>query len=131
VSELKRYLVHSVCDWALDQNLTPHVMVDAGFAGTRLPDRFVENGRIVLNVHPRAVHHFELTDQGLSFSARFGGQPMQVVVPLPAILAVYAKENGQGISFPEPAKGPEGTPPAPAPDGEAPRPKGAHLRVIK
>lgn len=131
MSELKCYLVRSVCDWALDQNLTPHVVVDATFTGVRVPERYVENGRIVLNVHPRAVQQYQLVDEGLSFSARFGGQPMLVVVPLPAILAVYAKENGQGISFPEPAKGPEGAPPEPAPEGEAPRPKGAHLRVIK
>jgi stringent starvation protein B len=132
VSELKRYLLRSVCDWALDEGLTPHILVDATFSGARVPERYVENGRIVFNVHPRAVHLFEITDTGLGFSARFGGQPMQVFVPLPAVLAVYAKENGQGISFPEPATtGPEGQPPEPAPEGEPPRPKGAHLRVVK
>lgn len=131
MSELKRYLVRSVFDWALDENLTPHILVDATFSGVCAPERYVENGRIVLNVHPGAVHQFQLTDEGLSFSARFGGQPMLVLVPLLAILAVYARENGQGISFPEPAAGPDGEPPGTQSENVPGRPKGVHLKVVK
>lgn len=129
--ELKAHLVRAVVDWALELGLTPHVMVDATFAGVQVPAAYVKDGRIVFNVSPGAVRDYMLDDQGLHFSARFSGQSMQITIPLPAILAVYAKENNQGISFPEPAKGPEGTPPETPPSEEPPRPKGPHLRVVK
>ncbi|MEK6550897.1 MAG: ClpXP protease specificity-enhancing factor SspB [Pseudomonadota bacterium] len=99
---LKADLVRAVCDWALEQGFTPHVAVYATYPGVQVPDRFVQDGRVVLNVHPQAVTRYLLNDDGLSFSARFGGVPQSVTIPLPAILAVYAHENGQGISFPEP-----------------------------
>jgi stringent starvation protein B len=131
VKELKSYLVRAVSDWALDQGLTPHVAVAATYPGTAVPAEHVQEGRIVLNIHPRAISAYALDDEGLAFSARFGGRPFEVRVPLPAILAVYARENGQGISFPEPV------PPAPdsgaPPDETPPKPggKGPHLRVVK
>jgi stringent starvation protein B len=130
VNELKAYLVRAVCDWALDQGLTPHVAVDATYPGVVVPAEYVQEGRIVLNVHPRAIQGYALGDEGLTFSARFGGRPLTVTIPLPAILAVYARENSQGISFPEPGK------PAPesgGPDegGTPPPRKGPHLRVVK
>jgi stringent starvation protein B len=131
VKELKACLVRSVCDWALDLGFTPHVAVDASYPGVAVPAEYVQDARIVLNIHPRAIQGYALDDGGLRFSARFGGRPFMISVPLPAILAVYARENGQGISFPEPEKpSPDSGPGAEGGPGEPPR-KGPQLRVIK
>jgi len=129
---LKLYILRAVHDWAVDQGFTPHVLVDATLPGVRVPPGYVENGRIVLNIHPRSVDRFELVDDWLRFSARFGAQSFLIEIPSAAVLAVYARENGQGISFPEamvatPEKPgtddnpPSGTPPA----------KGPSLRIVK
>ncbi len=129
MSALKSHLVRAVVDWALEQGFTPHVAVFTGYPGVQVPDRFVQDGRVVLNVHPSAVHLYLLNDDGMSFSARFGGVSQSVHVPLPAILAVYANENGQGISFPEPEK--PGAPTDSAPGDTPPRPVRPVLRRVK
>lgn len=137
MTELKAYLVRAACDWAVEQNFTPHVAVDATYPGVAVPAQFVQDGRIVLNIHPRAVQNFNVGDDGVWFSARFGGRTFEISIPLPAILAVYARENSQGISFPEPA--PPGEPPETPPEppsgddagGERPARKGPQLRVVK
>tara|TARA_R100000322_G_scaffold152367_1_gene110317 strand:- start:1778 stop:2221 length:444 start_codon:yes stop_codon:yes gene_type:complete len=109
------YLVRALSDWILDNNATPHVVVDAGMAGVHVPSDFVANGQIVLNISPSAVRGLSLENEALQFSARFGGVPMQVYVPMNAVLAIYAKENGQGMVFgqepgdPDPDSGPAGT----------------------
>lgn len=126
---LKAHLVRAVVDWALEQGFTPHVAVFANYPGVQVPDRFVQDGRVVLNIHPSAVHLYLLNDDGVSFSARFGGVSQSVHIPLAAILAVYANENGQGISFPEPE--PETPPPDSAPGGTPPRHTRPVLRRVK
>ena len=113
MTALKFYLTRAVYDWAVDNGLTPHIIVDTGAAGVVVPSGQIENGRIVLNIHPRAVHGFGFDETGIRFSARFGGRSFAVDVPLPALMAIYAKENGQGVSFPErdePPQEPAGTP---------------------
>lgn len=120
MTPLKLYLLRAVYDWSVEQGCTPHVIVDATAPGVQIPPAYVQDGQIVLNIHPRAVGRFELSDRALSFSARFGGRPFEVEAPLAAIRAVYAKENGQGIAFPESE---ESGPPEPEPPaGERPRP---------
>jgi len=116
VKVLKAHLVRAVCDWAIEQGFTPHVAVYVEYPGVQVPRRYVQDGRIVLNIHPQATQHYQLDNNGLSFSARFGGAPQAIQVPWPAILAVYAKENGQGISFPEPEKPESPIEPSPAAD---------------
>ncbi len=109
MSLLKRYLIQAVYDWTLDNGFTPHVLVDATEEGVRVPGQYVQEGRIVLNIHPRSVRDYELGDDWLHVSARFSGREFRVEVPLPAIRAIYAKENGQGMSFPETAEEPDAT----------------------
>jgi len=129
MTPLKSYLLRAVRDWAVDNGFTPHIIVDAAGAGVAVPARYIENGRIVLNIHPRSIQHFELDDASLRFSARFAGQRFAVEAPMAAVLAVYAKENGQGISFPPETGAPEGSEPGP-PGGEPP-PKRPTLKVVK
>lgn len=130
MTPLKLYLMRAVHDWAVDNGFTPQVLVDATAAGVKVPTNYVQDGRIVLNVHPRAVSHLEFSDDALRFSARFGTQSLRVEVPHAAVLAIYARENSQGITFPElPAAGepgPDGTPPEGKPPG-----KGPGLRIVK
>lgn len=86
-------------EWILDNRLTPYLVVDAGIQGVEVPTEFVTNGQIILNISPSAVNTLSIDNESLQFSARFGGVPMHVYVPIQAVMAVYAKENGQGMVF--------------------------------
>ncbi|HIF9369948.1 TPA: ClpXP protease specificity-enhancing factor [Photobacterium damselae] len=98
------YVLRAFYDWLVDNELTPHLVVDATLPGVKVPMDFVSDGQIVLNVVPRAVGNLELGNEAVSFNARFGGRPHSVIVPLYAVLAIYARENGAGTMFePEPA----------------------------
>lgn len=93
------YLLRGLYEWIVDNDLTPHLVVDATIVGTVVPQSFVSEGQIVLNISPTAVQGLQLADHEVRFSARFGGQPMQVIVPMTAALAIYARENGAGAMF--------------------------------
>ncbi|MBK8970550.1 MAG: ClpXP protease specificity-enhancing factor [Hahellaceae bacterium] len=93
------YLLRALHEWVLENNLTPYVVVDASLPGVDVPKDFVSNGQIVLNISPGAVRGLHIGNEYLEFNARFGGVPMQVIVPILAVMAVYAKENGQGMVF--------------------------------
>ena len=93
------YLIRSLNEWINDNNMTPYIVVDAGIQGVRVPEDFVTNGQIILNVSPSAVNDFVVDNEAIEFKARFGGVPMQVFVPVIAVMAIYAKENGQGMVF--------------------------------
>lgn len=97
------YLLRAFYDWLLDNQLTPHLVVDATKSDVEVPQQFVQNGQIVLNISPTAVGQFHMDMDDVSFNARFGGVPHQVYIPLGAVLAIYARENGAGTMFePEP-----------------------------
>ncbi|MBI5783529.1 MAG: ClpXP protease specificity-enhancing factor [Gammaproteobacteria bacterium] len=100
MNQLKPYLLRATRDWCLDNGLTPHLLVDANVAGVVVPTSHIEDGKIVLNTSPRAIQAFDIDDAGVRFAARFGGKEFFVEAPLNAVLAIYAKENGQGITFP-------------------------------
>ena len=108
------YLLRALHEWVLENGLTPYVVVDASLSGVDVPRDFVNNSQIVLNISPSAVRALHIGNDVLEFNARFGGVPMQVTVPIQAVLAVYAKENGQGMVF---GAEPGGTPPEGADPG--------------
>jgi stringent starvation protein B len=95
------YLLKAFYNWIVDSECTPHIIVDATQACVEVPQQFVEDGKIVLNIAPRSVMQFSMDDDAVAFNARFSGQPMQVYVPLYAIEGIYARENGAGTMFPE------------------------------
>jgi stringent starvation protein B len=95
------YLLRAFYHWIVDSECTPHIIVDATLPNVEVPVKFVENGKIVLNIAPKSVVAFSLTDDAISFNARFSGQPMQVYIPLYAIEGIYAQENGAGTIFPD------------------------------
>lgn len=93
------YLIRALYDWLLDSDLTPYLLVDATQDYVTVPQQFVQDGRIVLNVSPSAVRGLHVSDEAVSFNARFAGQPMDVYVPIPAVQAIYSSENGEGMAF--------------------------------
>ena len=132
------YLIRALYDWIADNNLTPYVLADARQPGVRVPPFAVKDGQVVLNLAMRAVANLELGNEHIRFSARFSGASHEVIVPVHAVLAIYAQENGQGMMFPaEPAPDAVAQEPnaaaaaEPAPAEPTPPARGAHLRVIK
>lgn len=93
------YLLRAFYEWIVDNNLTPYIVVDAHYAGTQVPQEFVQDGQIVLNMSPASTGNLQLGLNDIMFDARFGGVPRNIVVPCPAVLAIYAKENGAGTVF--------------------------------
>lgn len=93
------YLLRAFYDWLLDNQFTPHIVVNVNYNDVEVPLEFVRDGQIVLNIAPQAVGQFQMTNDAVSFNARFGGVPRQVYVPMGAILAIYARENGAGTMF--------------------------------
>ena len=119
------YLIRALYQWIVDNGMTPYLLVNAHGEGVEVPARYVQQGKIVLNLNPSAVQGLDLGNDWISFSARFSGQPMSVRLPPRAVLAIYARENGQGMTFPEEG----GPPPPPAPStGKPGRPS---LKVVK
>ncbi|EKY3244649.1 ClpXP protease specificity-enhancing factor [Cronobacter dublinensis] len=99
LSPRRPYLLRAFYEWLLDNQLTPHLVVDVTLPGVLVPMEYARDGQIVLNIAPRAVGNLELANDEVRFNARFGGVPRQVTVPLAAVLAVYARENGAGTMF--------------------------------
>jgi len=136
------YLIRAIHQWAVDNNLTPHILADAAAAGIKAPAGYARDGQIAFNIHPQAVKDLSLGNDWLLFSARFGGRSFQVEIPATAVLAVYVRETGRGIFFqgegddetagsgaPSSVAG-DAPPPPPAPD-KPPSQKRPRLKVVK
>ncbi|NOR81238.1 MAG: ClpXP protease specificity-enhancing factor [Methyloprofundus sp.] len=123
MTSLKPYLIRSIYDWIIDNQLTPHLLVDATHPHAKLPQDYIEDDKIVLNIRPAAIQDLELGNTTIEFNARFNGQPTHILAPVTAVMAIYAKENGKGMVFDQEEEEndspPEDTPPRP------------HLRVVK
>lgn len=124
MSSNRPYLLRAMYDWIVDNGLTPYILVDAAAPGVDVPKSAIKDGRIVLNIAARAVVQLEIGTERVGFTARFAGVSERVDVPMGAILAIYAQENGQGMMFPA-----EGQTPPPEPDSAVK--KVPHLRVVK
>lgn len=125
------YLVRAMYQWIADNGMTPHLLVDVSIEGVQVPAEHIQNGKIILNVAPMAITGLVLGDTEITFSARFSGQSMSLYIPVEAVLAVYAKENGQGMMFSEDDGA---TSSADSEDGDDPdpdKPKRPSLRVVK
>ena len=101
------YLVRALYDWIVDSGMTPYVLVDAANDEAEVPQQYAEDGKIVLNLSPQATETLEIGNDYVMFNARFSGKPMNVSFPMQAVLAIYAKENGQGMVFHEDSDGPD------------------------
>lgn len=95
----KPYFIRAVYDWIVDNDLTPYLLVNAEHPDVEVPFEFVNDGRIVLNISPKACRGLHLENDRILFTARFSGQTTQIFIVPAAVLAVYAKENGRGMEF--------------------------------
>ncbi len=99
MSSNQPYLIRAFYDWIVDNDCTPHLVVDAYQTNVSVPQAYVTDGQIVLNIAPRSVKAFSMDNEAVSFNTRFGGVPAEIYVPVKAILGIYARENGQGMVF--------------------------------
>ncbi|HSG66463.1 MAG TPA: ClpXP protease specificity-enhancing factor [Gammaproteobacteria bacterium] len=124
VGPKRPYLLRAMHEWMSDNQLTPHIVVDATFPGVNVPQQYVADGKIVLNVGYAATRDLVLGAESLTFRTRFGGVGHAVDIPVAAVLGIYAQETGQGMIFTE-----EETP---TPDeGEKPAKGRPDLKIIK
>jgi len=112
LSSQRPYLLRAMHEWITDNNLTPHIVVDAGADGLRVPPGHDNDGRLILNVSYTATRSLSLGNDLVSFEARFSGVPFHVSLPTAAVRGIYALETGQGMIFqPSGEPGPDDTPP--------------------
>jgi len=129
------YMVRALNEWILENNCTPYILVNAYAKDVQVPQNYVKDGQIILNISPVAVQDLTITNNGIEFNGRFGGIPTRVYVPTPAVLGIYAKENGQGMIFDTDDPIPE--PPGPGPekpakkDSEKSKSSRPSLRIVK
>ncbi len=145
----KPYLIRAFYEWIVDNNLTPYLVVNANIQGCKVPTQHIQNGQIVLNILPSAVGNMLMGNEVISFNARFGGKPFALTIPIKAVLAIYARENGAGTMFEaeddadddmhqleavsddEEHNNAEQTPPDDEPTDPNKGKKVSHLRVVK
>ena len=124
------YLLRAMHEWILDNDMTPHIVVDATRDDLVVPSGHSADGKLVLNVSPTATRGLVLGNDLVTFEARFAGVSRRVEIPVDAVLGVYARESGQGMIFPDedvPPPSPDGPPSSPSPD----EPKKPSLKVVK
>ena len=130
------YLIRAMYEWINDNELTPYIVIDATKPGSQVPEAYVEDGRIVLDISPEACRGLHLENDRVVFSAKFSGVAEQIFAPPSAILALYAKENGRGMIFSEDGEleedsgGSDLPPPSTSDDTQA-KNKKPRLRVVK
>ena len=129
MTPLKPYLVRSLHEWILENSMTPYLLVDASYEGVIVPAAYISDDRIILNTHPSAIQDWVLDNDAISFSARFSGRPENLYVPINAILATYAKENGKGMMFDEHFE--DDVPPDPQDSAPKVTAKKPVLRIVK
>lgn len=133
------YLIRAMYQWIVDNGMTPHLLANASVDGCMVPDAYIQDDKIVLNIAPMAIGGLVLGDDDISFSARFNGVSESIYVPIKAVEAIYARENGQGMIFSDDDESlpdveskkfsdEDGSDFEPDPDPDKPRPT---LRVVK
>lgn len=125
MSTNRPYLLRALYEWITDNGLTPHVLVDAEIDGVDVPDYVIQKGKVVLNIAASATEQLLLENDTIAFKARFSGKPYPISVPMDAVIAIYARENGQGMMFASDDL------PQPPVDGSDDPPSRSHLKVVK
>ena len=130
------YLIRAMYQWIADNGMTPHLLIDAEQDDVIVPAEHIQNGKIILNIAPMAISSLVLGDDEITFSARFSGQSMGIYIPVGAVLAIYAKENGQGMMFTDDdsavsADDGDGEPASAKPAKSGSKPRRPNLKVVK
>ncbi len=124
------YIMRALYEWIVDNDCTPYMLVDAKIQDVMVPEQYVKDGQIVLNISPGAVMDLDIANEAVAFNGRFGGVATDIYVPVNAVIGIYARENGQGMVF-EVEEGVEPTPPddpSAGPDKPEGRPS---LKIVK
>jgi len=130
-SSTRPYLIRALHDWCTDNGFTPYIAVYVD-ASVQVPREYVKNNEIVLNVGFEATSGLKLGNEFIEFKARFGGQAREIAVPVGHVVAIYARENGQGMAFPVPsAPSTAGPAELPAAEPGSSRPTGARLMAVE
>ena len=122
----KPYLVRALYEWILDNDTTPYILVDTSSDQVLIPSGIASDGKVVLNLAPSAIKNLEMTNEHVSFSARFNGVAEDLYCPISSLMAIYARENGEGMMFP-----PEESDDSAERSAEDDKPTGPTLTVIK
>lgn len=120
------YLIRALYEWILDNQMTPHLLVNAEGEDVVVPVEYVQEGKIILNISPNAVNQMIIGNDVVRFSARFSGNSMSIFIPISNVMAIYAKENGVGMFFPD-----EETDNEEDVSDQEKKTKPPHLRIIK
>ncbi len=131
MTSTRPYLLRAFYEWICDNAFTPYIVLNTELPDINVPRQYIQNGQIILDISPMAVTDLDLSNDWVLFQARFGGVEYSISAPMQAVLAIYAKENGQGVVFSEEDE--EGPGPE-QPTGEAPsskRKNKPNLRVVK
>lgn len=120
------YLIRALHDWCTDNGFTPYIAVHVD-RSVQVPMEYVSNNEIVLNIGFDATSGLDLGNEFIQFKARFGGVAREILVPVDHVVAIYARENGQGMAFPAPEAPADGAPPPVAPAPAEPRRSGLRL----
>jgi stringent starvation protein B len=137
MTSTRPYLIRAIYEWIEDNGMTPHILVNTELPGVEVPKQHVRENRIILNINPAAVRDLRLGNDWIEFNARFGGVARVVQIPVAAVLAIYARENGQGMAFGEEQSDDSDQPPAPpnAPQPDQPPAKPSRgkptLKIVK
>lgn len=122
------YLIRAIYEWCVDGGLTPYLAVRVN-EQTEVPLAYVKDGEIVLNLSTGAVHHLEMGNEMITCSGRFGGAPFDLMVPVEAVIGIFAKETGQGLVFQ--GIDPQQPPPSSNQFDEKPKPHKPQLKIVK
>ena len=125
MTSTRPYLLRAIYEWIIDNGMTPHLLVDSQNEDAQVPRQYVQDGKIVLNISPTATQDLQLSNEAVTFHARFDGKAESVFIPIAYVLAIYTRENGQGMMFNEDDSIPPPT------DPESPTDKRSHLKVVK
>ena len=127
----KPYLIRGLYQWLLDNQVTPYILVDTSNDEVMVPQGIATDGKVVLNLSPSAIDRLEMTNDYLSFSARFNGVAQEIYCPIASILAIYAQENGEGMMFPADSEDTANSPNEDDDPDKSKKPLKAGLKIVK
>ena len=124
------YIMRALYEWIVENDCTPYLLVDAGIKDVMVPQQYVKDGQIVLNISPGAVMDLNISNDAVIFNGRFGGVAFDIFVPVGSVLGIYARENGQGMVF-DSEDAPDETPPDTTPPSPVKPEKRPSLKIVR
>lgn len=127
----KPYLIRGLYQWLLDNQVTPYILVDTSSEGVRIPRGIATDGKVVLNLSPSAIQNIDMDNDYISFSARFNGVSEEIYCPIDSVLAIYARESGEGMMFNQASENATETGNPAQGVGQPKKPNRPELKVVK